>query len=47
MHLITHGGYHRGAVGRIQAQLGVAPPRDLLTKFLHEAEPARRNPKAA
>lgn len=37
MHLVTHGNYHRGAVGRILAQLDVAPPRDTLTVFLHGA----------
>lgn len=42
VHVVTHGGYHRGAVGRIMAQLSVAPPRDIYTKFLHESEPARR-----
>ncbi len=42
MHVITHGTYHRGAVGRIVAQTGTAPPRDLFTKFLHTIEPARR-----
>ncbi len=42
-HLITHGGYHRGAVGRILAQLSIAPPRDVFTRFLHQIEPARRN----
>ncbi|PRC91496.1 DinB family protein [Solimicrobium silvestre] len=41
-HLITHGGYHRGAVGRILAQLSIAPPRDVFTKFLHDTEPTRR-----
>ena len=41
-HVVTHGGYHRGAVGRIMAQLAIAPPRELLTAFLHKAEPARR-----
>jgi uncharacterized damage-inducible protein DinB len=41
-HIITHGGYHRGAVGRIMAQLAIAPPRDIYTKFLHVTEPQRR-----
>lgn len=41
-HVITHGGYHRGAVGRILAQLSLAPPRDIFTKYLHDSEPARR-----
>jgi uncharacterized damage-inducible protein DinB len=41
-HIVTHGGYHRGAVGRIMAQLALAPPRDIYTRFLHQAEPERR-----
>jgi uncharacterized damage-inducible protein DinB len=41
-HIITHGGYHRGAAGRIMAQLSVSPPRDTLTVFLHRTEPERR-----
>lgn len=41
-HVVTHGGYHRGAVGRIMAQLSITPPRDIFTVFLHTAEPARR-----
>ncbi|MDP3816583.1 DinB family protein [Pseudomonas sp.] len=41
-HIVTHGGYHRGAVGRIMAQLSLAPPRDIYTRFLHQAEPERR-----
>lgn len=42
MHVITHGTYHRGAVGRILTQAGVQPPRDIFTTFLHASEPARR-----
>jgi uncharacterized damage-inducible protein DinB len=42
-HLIAHGNYHRGAVGRILGQLSIAPPRDLFTRFLHQVEPVRRN----
>lgn len=42
MHIITHGAYHRGNVGQILKGISVAPPRDLLTKFLHVQEPARR-----
>lgn len=41
-HIVSHGGYHRGAVGRIMAQLSIAPPRDIYTRFLHQAEPERR-----
>lgn len=41
-HVLTHGAYHRGNVGQVLKSIGVAPPRDLLTKFLHWQEPARR-----
>jgi uncharacterized damage-inducible protein DinB len=41
-HIITHGAYHRGNVGQILKSISVAPPRDLLTKFLHVREPKRR-----
>ncbi len=41
-HVLTHGAYHRGNVGQILKGISVAPPRDLLTKFLHVQEPARR-----
>lgn len=37
LHVVTHGNYHRGAVGRILAQIAVTPPRDSLTVFLHSA----------
>lgn len=42
MHVITHGAYHRGAVGRILTEVGLTAPRDLYTRYLHETEPARR-----
>jgi len=41
LHVITHGNYHRGAVGRILAQLGLPPQRDTLTVFLHRPEGVR------
>jgi uncharacterized damage-inducible protein DinB len=41
-HVATHGGYHRGAVGRVMAQAEVPPPRDIFTVYLHRAEPGRR-----
>jgi uncharacterized damage-inducible protein DinB len=41
-HVLAHGAYHRGAVGRVLAQTGAAPLRDLYTKFLHTTEPSRR-----
>jgi uncharacterized damage-inducible protein DinB len=42
LHLTTHGAYHRGNVGQMLKALGLAPLRDLFTKFLHEKEPQRR-----
>lgn len=42
LHLVTHGGYHRGAIGRVLVQCGITPPRDTLTTFLHRSEPERR-----
>jgi uncharacterized damage-inducible protein DinB len=42
-HVLTHGAYHRGNVGQVLKATAVAPPRDLLTKFLHQREPARRS----
>lgn len=41
-HVLTHGTYHRGNVGQLLKGISVAPPRDLLTKFLHVHEPSRR-----
>lgn len=42
LHVVTHGGYHRGNVGQVLKSISMAPPRDLYTKYLHESEPARR-----
>lgn len=42
LHVITHGGYHRGQVGQIIRAASVNPPRDILTRFLHVSEPFRR-----
>lgn len=42
IHIATHGGYHRCAIGRILAQLSITPPRDIFTAYLHMSEPARR-----
>ena len=42
MHVIAHGTYHRGAVGRILFNQSVTPPRDLFTRFLHTTQPQRR-----
>ena len=46
LHVITHGAYHRGNVGQMLKGIGVAPPRELFTKFLHESEPQRRSTAA-
>ena len=45
-HVLAHGSYHRGNVAwqALLKGIGMAPPRDLLTKFLHQREPARRQP---
>lgn len=42
LHVVTHGGYHRGNVGQVLKSISMAPPRDLYTKYLHQSEPARR-----
>jgi uncharacterized damage-inducible protein DinB len=44
MHVLAHGGYHRGAVGQVLRGLGVAPPRELYTRFLHSTQPQCRAP---
>lgn len=41
-HIVTHGSYHRGGVGRMLVSAERSPPRDLLTIHLHRTEPARR-----
>jgi len=46
-HVATHGGYHRGGVGRILAQASLTPPRDLFTVFLHQSQPERREAQHA
>ena len=42
LHVIAHGGYHRGNVGQVLKGLSIAPPRVLYTKFLHQSVPGRR-----
>jgi uncharacterized damage-inducible protein DinB len=42
LHVVTHGGYHRGNVGQVLRSISIDAPRDLYTKFLHQSEPARR-----
>lgn len=43
LHIVAHGAYHRGAVGLILLRQGVTPPAETFTRYLHEAEPSRRN----
>lgn len=43
LHVSTHGAYHRGNVGQVLKSIDIAPPRDLYTKFLHQAQPQRRH----
>ncbi len=42
LHVVTHGAYHRGAVGRLLEQQSLARPPDGFTSYLHGAEPGRR-----
>jgi len=42
LHVTAHGAYHRGNVGQVLKSIDIVPPRDLYTKFLHLAEPQRR-----
>lgn len=41
-HIVLHGGYHRGEVGRILTQLAIETPWDTFAVFLHGQDPARR-----
>lgn len=47
LHVATHGGYHRGEIGRLLAQLSITPPWDTLAVHLHRADPSRRMAAAA
>lgn len=44
-HLINHGTYHRGAIGRALDQAGGLRPADTYTVYIHGAEPERRGNK--
>lgn len=46
-HVVLHGAYHRGAVGRLMFEASVPPPRDIFTRYLHSLEPSRRDPFAS
>ena len=47
VHVVTHGGYHRGEIGRLLAQLSITPPWDTFAFYLHRTEPSRRQAVAA
>lgn len=42
IHLLTHGSNHRGMASRTLASNGLERPKDTFTRYLHEAEPFRR-----
>jgi len=42
MHVLTHGCYHRGAVGQMLKNISISPPKDIFSQYLHLAEPFRR-----
>jgi len=46
-HVVTHGGYHRGEVGRLLPQIESTAMRDVFAGYLHRSEPARRQPQPA
>lgn len=41
-HVITHGGYHRGEIGRLLPEIESTAMRDVFAGYLHETEPRRR-----
>ena len=41
-HVVLHGSYHRGEIGRMLAAIAVSPPWDTYAVHLHRAEPSRR-----
>ena len=45
-HVVLHGGYHRGEVGRILSRLSTTPPWDTFAVYLHRTEPQRRQQDA-
>jgi uncharacterized damage-inducible protein DinB len=41
-HVITHGGYHRGEIGRLLPQIEHTAMRDVFAGYLHRSDPSRR-----
>lgn len=46
-HVVTHGGYHRGEIGRLLRQHSVGLPWDTFAVYLHSTDPSRRLKTAA
>lgn len=42
-HVVLHGGYHRGEIGRLLKRIGAEMPWDTFAVFLHADEPKRRH----
>ncbi|MEN6669591.1 DinB family protein [Psychrobacter sp. B38] len=42
LHLLTHGSNHRGMASRVLASNSLERPKDTFTRYLHSAEPSRR-----
>lgn len=47
LHVATHAGYHRGEAGSLVPEVEAASMRDVFAGYLHRAEPARRERRAA
>ncbi|GAA0371761.1 hypothetical protein GCM10009092_40140 [Bowmanella denitrificans] len=42
LNLLIHGSNHRGMASRVLASNGLDRPSDTFTRYLHQAEPFRR-----
>lgn len=42
LHLLTHGSNHRGMASRVLMSHSLERPKDIFTRYLHEANPSRR-----
>lgn len=43
IHLLTHGSNHRGMASRVLTENNLERPKDTFTRYLHQAEPSRRD----
>lgn len=46
-HVITHGGYHRGEIGRLLPDIEAAAMRDVFAGYLYRSDPGRRRRQEA